>query len=269
MADPTYKRIADQLQAQIEAGKWAPGEQLPTEPELRVLFDNASRNTVRDAIKLLISRNLVETRPGRGTFVLDKIDPFVTTLSGTPGSGFGGGEGAAYLSEVTAKQREPSVTEPRVEIQKSDGKVSGYLRITEGTEVISRHQERRIDGKPWSLQTTWYPMSFVQRGAIRLIQAENIKEGAVAYLHAQLGIEQVGYQDLLIVRRPDPNEATFFRLPDDGTVAVVEHSRTAYGQEGLPFRLTITVFPADRNRFIFNAGKLPDDVVQKAGAPDT
>jgi GntR family transcriptional regulator len=265
MADPTYKRIADQLQTQIEAGEWAPGTKLPTEPELRVIFDNASRNTVRDAIKLLVSRGLVETRPGRGTFVLDKIDPFVTTLSGEPGSGFGGGEGAAYLSEVAAKEREPSVTAPRVEIQKADAKVADHLRIDVGDEVISRHQERRIDGKPWSLQTTWYPMSLVQKGAIRLIQAENIKRGAVSYLKDQLGTEQVGYQDLLVVRMPDVNESTFFGLPDDGTVAVVEQSRTAYDQDGRPFRLTVTVFPADRNRFIINAGRLPDAVVQKAG----
>jgi GntR family transcriptional regulator len=265
MPDPMYQRIAEDLQKRIEAGEWQPGEQLPTEPELRVEYRDASRNTVRDAIKLLISRKLVETRPGRGTFVVNKIDPFITTLSGEPGSGFGGGEGAAYLSEVQDRQREPSVTTPRVEIQTANAKVAGHLRIQEGTEVVSRHQERRIDNKPWSLQTTWYPMSLVTKGATRLIQAKNIEEGAVAYLHQELGMDQVGYQDLLVVRRPDRHEAMFFGLPDDGTVAVVEQSRTAYDQEGQPFRLTVTVFPADRNRFIINAGKLPDDVVNPAG----
>ncbi|HEX6471473.1 MAG TPA: GntR family transcriptional regulator [Streptosporangiaceae bacterium] len=265
MPDPMYRRVADDLERRIKAGEWQPGEQLPTEPELRVQYEDASRNTVRDAIKLLISRKLVETRPGRGTFVVDTIDPFVTTLSGEPGSGFGGGEGAAYLSEVEARLRTPSVTTPRVEIQTANAKVAGHLRIEEGTEVISRHQERRIDGKAWSLQTTWYPMSLVTRGATRLIQAANIEEGAVAYLHEQFGMEQAGYQDLLVIRQPDRHEAMFFGLPDDGTVAVVEQSRTAYDQEGQPFRLTVTVFPADRNQFVINAGKLPADVVNPAG----
>ena len=68
---------------QIESGKLRPGQQLETELELRERY-NASRNTVRDAIKWLMNFGLVETRPGQGTFVMKKIAPFVTTLSGDP-----------------------------------------------------------------------------------------------------------------------------------------------------------------------------------------
>ena len=74
MADPMYRQIAEDLRRQIEAGELAPGAQLRTELELREKY-NASRNTVRDAIKWLITRGLVETRPGQGTFVVQKIDP--------------------------------------------------------------------------------------------------------------------------------------------------------------------------------------------------
>ncbi len=60
-----------------------PGQQLRTEIELREHY-GASRNTVRDAIKWLTSLGLVETRPGQGTFVVRKIDPFVTALTADP-----------------------------------------------------------------------------------------------------------------------------------------------------------------------------------------
>ena len=93
MADPMYRIIADELRQQIESGLLPPGGQLPTELELRDRF-SASRNTIRDAVKLLISLGLVETRPGQGTFVTERIDPFVTTLSADADAGFGGGEGA-------------------------------------------------------------------------------------------------------------------------------------------------------------------------------
>ncbi len=268
MADPMYQQIAEDLQRRIKAGEWPAGSQLPTEPELRELYANASRNTIRDAIKLLSSRRLVETRPGRGTFVVDKIDPFITTLSAAPGTGFGGGEVAAYKSEVQAKQRVPSVTVPRVEIQQADSRVARELQIAEGTTVVSRHQERRIDGKPWSMQTSWYPMEFVEKGATRLIQAVDLQPGVVGYLKEQLGIEQVGYQDLITVRAPDVNEQVFFGIPADGTVAVLEANRTAYDQEGKPLRLTVTVFPADRNQFIFNAGELPREILEPAEASE-
>ena len=36
-----------------------------------------------------------------------------------------------------------------------------------GSQVISRHQRRFIDGTPWSLQTSYYPMGFVVKGADR------------------------------------------------------------------------------------------------------
>src|SRR3984893_14610643 len=99
MAEPMYRQIADDLRRQIEEGGLAPGQQLRTELELREKYE-ASRNTVRDAIKWLITRGLVETRPGQGTFVVEKIIPFLTTLTGDPETGFGGGEGDIYDMEV-------------------------------------------------------------------------------------------------------------------------------------------------------------------------
>src|ERR1039457_2586136 len=102
MANPMYRQIAEHLRGQIGAGAAAPGTQLPAELDLRERH-NASRNTVRAAIKWLTSFGLVETRPGQGTFVVDAVDPFVTTLSGDPLTRLGGGEGATYLSEVNAK----------------------------------------------------------------------------------------------------------------------------------------------------------------------
>ena len=67
MAEPMYRKIAQDLREQIESGLIAPGEQLPTELVLRDRY-GASRNTVRDAVKWLMTRGLVETRPGQGTF---------------------------------------------------------------------------------------------------------------------------------------------------------------------------------------------------------
>src|ERR1700730_10287408 len=119
MADPMYKQIADDLRRQIEEGGLAPGQQLRTELELREKY-NASRNTVRDAVKLLITRGLVETRPGQGTFVVAKIDPYVTLLTVDADKG-GDEEGPVYLAEERAKRRTPVTTDPRVEIQKAAG----------------------------------------------------------------------------------------------------------------------------------------------------
>jgi GntR family transcriptional regulator len=256
-----YRQIAEDLREQIDSGGLRPGQQLRTEIELREHY-GASRNTVRDAIKWLTTLGLVGSRPGQGTFVVRKIDPYVTTLTADP-KGPGGDMGSAtdatgYETEYGTQKRKVTNSDPQVEIQKTPADVASQLQVAEGSQVISRHQRRYIDGTPWSLQTSFYPMGFVLKGADRLIQADDIKIGTVKYLAETLGLRQVGYRDWITVRAPDATEAMFFNLPQDGRVGLFEIRRTGYDQTGTPIRLTVTVFPTDRNQFIVNVGDVPD-----------
>ncbi len=267
MANPMYRQIAEELRQQIESGDLSRGSQLPTELVLRERY-NASRNTVRDAIKWLINLGLVETRPGQGTFVVEAKDPFVTTLTGDPTTGSGGDESVSYLSEVSESKRKPSISPVQVEIQQASADVAISLRVAKGTEVISRHERRFIDGTPWSMQTSYYPMEFAGRGADQLIIPRNIQEGTVQYLAKTLHIRQVGYRDWITVRAPNATEVDFFKLAPDGRVAVFEIFRTAFDGNETPMRLTVNVFPADRNQFIVNSGKVPAPVTDpQTGAP--
>jgi GntR family transcriptional regulator len=67
-ARPIYGQIADQLRAQIAAGKFKTGHRLPTEPEL-MREHGVSRSTVRAALALLEREGLLVRRSGKGTFV--------------------------------------------------------------------------------------------------------------------------------------------------------------------------------------------------------
>lgn len=275
MPETKYRQIAEKMREKIEAGHFPPGSKLPSEIELQDEY-NAARNTVRSAVELLISRGLVETRQGQGTFIVEKFQPFITTLSGDwqTEEGLGGGEGAAAFKEVKARKRKARASMPRVEIQLADKKVidpladkkvAEPLGVPENSNVISRHQERYIDEQPWSLQTSYYPMSLVFDGAQRLVEAGDIPEGTVKYLETAIGRKQVGYQDEMLVRVPDKHEAEFFRLPEDGRIPVVVLLRTAFAESPdgpKPFRLTESVFPSDRNRFVINAGEVPDPLAE-------
>jgi GntR family transcriptional regulator len=253
---PMYQKIAEDLQKQIESGALAQGSQLLTELELRAQY-GASRNTIRDAVKRLISLGLIETRPGQGTFVTMKVDPFVTILTADPAVGVSVGEGGAtYLSQVSAEHRKPRVTTPRVEVQAPPEVIARRLRVPTSTQVVSRHEQRFIDDVAWSMQTSFYPMEFITRGATRLLTAEDIEGGAVRYLGRALGLEQVGYRDWITARNPDPNEQMFFGISHEATVFV--NFRTAFDQYKRPMRVTMTVFPTDRNQFIVNVGDVPD-----------
>lgn len=261
MASPMYRQIAEDLREQIESGALKPGQQLRTELELREQY-SASRNTVRDAIKWLTTRGMVETRPGQGTFVVQKMDPYVTTLTGDPRGPGGDITVTAQYGETTSDQpggierRITSTTIPQVEIQQAPRDIASPLQIAEGSQVISRHQRRYVEDTPWSLQTTFYPMGFVLQGASRLIEAVDIKPGTVSYLSETLGLRQVAYRDWITVRAPDATEAQFFNLPQDGRIGVFEIFRTAFDQTGTPMRLTVSVYPIDRNQFVIDVGDI-------------
>ena len=63
-----YHEIVDQIRELIAAGRIKPGDRLPPERELAELFD-ASRNSVRDAMRVLEQMGLIESRQGDGTYV--------------------------------------------------------------------------------------------------------------------------------------------------------------------------------------------------------
>jgi len=254
MAGPLYREIARDLRRKINSGELAQGSQLPTEDELMTLY-GASRNTVRGAIRELSIRGLVDTLHGRGTFVTEYLPPIVTTLTTDPATGGGGGEGRVYTAEVAASGRKATTNDPDVGIQKASAAVADSLRIPEGSDVIFRHQERFVDGRPWSLQTSFYPRSLADQ-APRLLDTDDISMGAVNYLRS-CGIDQAGYRDAIEVRKPDPTETEFFSIPSDGRIEMTEIYRVAFDQHHNRVRLTITVYRADRNRFVINVGDVP------------
>jgi GntR family transcriptional regulator len=254
--------IAHELLEEIQSGRLQPGDQIPTELELRDAH-NASRNTIRDAVKWLTNRGLVETKPGQGTFVKQNVEPFLTLLSHDPGTGLSGIEGQGWADEVTQRGRTPWATVPLVQVQSAPLYIAERLRVPPGTQVIIRRQERHIDRTPFALQSTAYPMELHTMGAARLLVAEDIPEGALAYIAQRLDLREIGHRDRILVRPPREDEARFFRLPDDGRVSVVAIVRTSYRDSDngpVPFRVTFTVFPADRNQFLIESGVVPKEL---------
>jgi GntR family transcriptional repressor for pyruvate dehydrogenase complex len=74
------EQVAGSIKEAILAGQWAPGEALPTEPELAEAF-GVSRAVVRDATRMLVAQGLVEAQHGRGVFVTEsQVEAFGDAL---------------------------------------------------------------------------------------------------------------------------------------------------------------------------------------------
>lgn len=76
-----YEQIVEQIEERIRNGELKPGDQLPSERELAEQF-GVSRTAVREAIKALREKGLVEVHPGRGTFVTDNLHQVVRQTLG-------------------------------------------------------------------------------------------------------------------------------------------------------------------------------------------
>ncbi|WP_329127882.1 FadR/GntR family transcriptional regulator [Streptomyces sp. NBC_01465] len=66
--------VVEQLRTQLAEGEWAVGDRIPTEHELAEQL-GVGRNTVREAVRVLVHAGLLESLQGNGTFVRSTADP--------------------------------------------------------------------------------------------------------------------------------------------------------------------------------------------------
>lgn len=156
MPEPRYRQIAEDLRLKIEAGELVPGSCIPAEVELLDRYE-ASRNTVRDAVRMLLTWGLVEVRPGQGTFVVEKSVPFVTVLTRDPEAESG----------LRGEDRAAAQEQPQVEI------VPWYA----------------ADYPPVS---DVYTRSSPARGAPQFLEGFWISDGVTAFLQALLELIRAG-----------------------------------------------------------------------------
>jgi len=74
------EQAVDQLRQRVASGVWQVGQRLPTEPELAAEL-GISRNTVREAMRVLAFSGLVEVRQGDGSYLRTSVDPLQAILA--------------------------------------------------------------------------------------------------------------------------------------------------------------------------------------------
>jgi GntR family transcriptional regulator, transcriptional repressor for pyruvate dehydrogenase complex len=93
-----YEKIVDQIENRILSGELKLGEHLPSERELAEQF-RVSRTAVREAVKTLSEKGLVQVRRGRGTFVTNGTSQAMRHSLGLMIK-IGQAEGSRHLVEV-------------------------------------------------------------------------------------------------------------------------------------------------------------------------
>jgi GntR family transcriptional regulator len=143
---PLYFQLQEDIRGRIESGEYEPATLLPTEGDLRAMY-GVSRATVREALRGLADRGLVEKRQGVGTFVsAKKISeklPGVTSFSTEMRLR---GYGYAVRSDVLNKDY---VEPPR--------RISSLLELEEDSQVLRVRRLRYVDNKPFLISISYLP----------------------------------------------------------------------------------------------------------------
>ncbi|MFE2156421.1 FadR/GntR family transcriptional regulator [Streptomyces lydicus] len=66
--------VVDALRSQLSGGEWPVGSRIPSEHALAETLQ-VGRNTVREAVRVLVHAGLLRSRQGEGTFVVSTADP--------------------------------------------------------------------------------------------------------------------------------------------------------------------------------------------------
>jgi GntR family transcriptional regulator len=143
---PYYVQLKDALVEEIEAQRWKPGDQLPTEQELCTLF-GVSRTVVRQALQGLDFEGLVVRERGRGTFVAEPKISSTSLVHSLMG----------FYEDMEKRGFDMVSDMLEQSMQPAGQHVAAYLNMDPVTPVIKLHRLRKIENEPIVLVTSYLP----------------------------------------------------------------------------------------------------------------
>lgn len=240
--------IADALRADLDAGRWQPGQQLPPESDLAKRF-GVSRETARKALISLAAEGLVTSvrRQGwyaqpdeRVEFHFLAVDDNRHTARSDVWNTWVAAQGRRGWSELQVTRAVPPPA------------VVALLELEPGEQCMVRARVRYAGDEPWMLSTAYWPCWLTG------YDSEMSREGTGDSVDMQdpsplKWAHQRGYAEDLVThefdaRLPLPYEVE--RLNIGASAPVLLTATTSRAKVGRPFRCTVDVFPRHRFRLM-------------------
>jgi len=173
-AVPVYYQIMKQMQDAIARGDLPIGEMIPSEREFCKVLD-ISRNTIRQAVNILINDGLLYKKKGIGTFVAqqkNKMSQPITTLN-------------SFTEYVESLNMAPSSKVIEMSIVQPPYDVSKALGCELGESVIFIKRLRLADGLPMVVENSYLNSVRCQN----VLYADLNKDSLYAILREKCGLK--------------------------------------------------------------------------------
>jgi GntR family transcriptional regulator len=234
-----YREIADDLRSAIINGRAVGGAeltrdaQLPSHTELERIY-GVSRETIRRAVGDLVAEGLLVSRGREGLYVR-KLAVLPHPVHVTP-----------FFEEWSERARaigEPS-SDFDMRIVAAPSSVACRLGIEPESLIVVRRLLRRIDGTPWSVEESCYPLDVAQKA--KLDSPRDIPSGAMGALEAA-GLAEDRWRFEVSARFATGEEQTMLAM--GAGAALIICTDTAYSGDRA-VRDTTEQLPADRNMIV-------------------
>lgn len=230
---PLYHQLKTQILREIEAGRWQPDEQLPTEEQFGARY-GVSKITVRQALRELANQGRIRREQGRGTFVqkpaLEEGPRKLTSFTAEMGL-----HGLAATSEVLEHGMMPA-----------EDDVAAKLGIVAGDQVFRLRRLRCADGVPMGVQTAYLPAAMVP--GIEALPFSDVSLYEV--LGSRYNLHPVGAKEILIAVAIDADDARLLRVAPGAPGLAAE--RTTFLPDRQPLEYVRSTMRGDRYKIVLD-----------------
>lgn len=225
-----YQMIYQELLEKIKSKEIKPGSYLPSENELMKQYD-ASRDTIRKALNLLLQNGYIQKNKGKGSLVLD-VDRIAFPVSGVTSF--------KELQKTMHTDVETIVHIFEEEEIPEDLKEDLYM-----DKGIVYHVERirKIDGKRVILDT-----DYINGDIIKGLKREHAQNSLYEYIEKELGLKISFARKEITVAKATVREKGLLDMQDyDLLVCVKSYT---YLEDATLFQYTVSKHRPDKFRFV-------------------
>jgi GntR family transcriptional regulator len=230
---PLYHQLADKLKLMIDQ-QFASGDMLPSESELIARY-HVSRNTVRQAVEILVQQGFVITRQGKGTYVASERNRYRLQQL------------VSFSEDMRRRGLHPDTRLLGLSRIVPPEKIFSELQLNDGDDTYEIRRLRLADGEPMALSTAYIPCALFPD-----LSGEAVASGSLFALIASHSLYKISYADRLI--KPavaDAVQAELLQVALGGPLMLVEGP--AFLENDQPVEYVITYYRGDRYEFSFHA----------------
>lgn len=225
-----YQRVAKSLRSDIESGRWKPGDRLPSEQEL-IELHGVSRNTVRQALALLASSNIVQRHQGRGTFVSPQGISHVL------------GDLRSFTQVMVDRNLRPGIQDVTIGVDHSAPiEARDFLRASTIWRV---YRLRTGDGRPFCIMDSWVPDHI---GCS--LDADSLERDQSLYALLAQDLKVTPHEATEVIRAEAADKADAEALNVRKGTALITVYRWTSDSRGVPIEYVRSASPGDRYEYV-------------------